>query len=65
MALPAILLNPSVILLWLHVGRQVVKLIQGLIVIEPKWKDIKHIRYIVEPETGRIKIKPKKEEEAQ
>ena len=63
MALPAILLNPSVILLWLHVGRQVYKLIQGLVKVEPKWKDIRKIRYIVEPEKGRIKIKPKKEEE--
>ena len=56
-------MNPLVILSWLHVGRQVVKLIQGLIKVEPKWKDIRHIRYIVEPEKGRIKIKPKKEEE--
>ena len=63
MALPAILLNPGVILVWIHIGREVYKLIREMIVIEPKWKDIRRIRYIIEPEKGRIKIKPKKEKE--
>lgn len=55
-------MNPFAILVWLRVGREVYKLIREMIVIEPRWKDIRRIRYIVEPENGRIKIKPKKEE---
>jgi len=57
-------MDPLAILIWLRVGREVYKLIKEMIVVEPKWKDIKRIRYIVEPEKGRIKIKPKKEEES-
>jgi hypothetical protein len=56
-------LNPLTILIWIRVGREAYKLIREMIVIEPRWKDIKKIRYIIEPEKGRIKIKPKKEKE--
>lgn len=49
--------SPSLILLWLHVGRQVLKLIQGLTDTKPKWKDFKRVNYIYEPETKEIKIK--------
>jgi len=56
-------MDPLAILVWLRVGREVYKLIREMIVIEPKWKDIRRIRYIIEPEKGRIKIKPKKEED--
>ena len=60
MPLPA-LLNPSAILLWLHVGKQVYKIIQAMTSTTPKWKDFKRVNYIYEPETKQITIKPKEE----
>ena len=55
--------GPAAILLWLHVGRQVYKLLQGIFDVKPKWKDFKRVNYIYEPETKQITIKPKEEKE--